>query len=130
MSTLLLSTIGPATLPSTASQQKARSPSQQVLNAVLHANCLLSCTCIVKIVWHAECDFWNVSAGRNQQAGTSGSSRIPQTGYLLFDNAPNSQALLKKLREFNQTLAASTDTQAISLSQEQSTSALDHLVAR
>ena len=70
------------------------------------------------------------AAGSHQQQASSTTSHIPASSYLLFDNAPNTQAVLKKLREFNQALAASDDTKELSLSKEQSASGLDHLVAR
>lgn len=69
-------------------------------------------------------------AGHSQAASSSIYSQIPQTGYLLFDNAPSSQAILKKLREFSQSLRASSNHKDLALTEEQSSSGLDHLVAR
>ncbi len=67
--------------------------------------------------------------GSNPQTSTS-FSHIPQSGFELFGKALNSQAVLKKLREFSQTLAESDASQGLSLSEEQAGSGLDHLVAR
>jgi len=67
--------------------------------------------------------------GSNPQTSTS-SSHIPQSGFELFGKALNSQAVLKKLREFSQTLAESDASQGLSLSQDQAGSGLDHLIAR
>lgn len=69
-------------------------------------------------------------AGLAQEASSSSFSHIPQTTYLLFDNPVNSPAVLKKFREFSQTLAASSDNKHLELSQEQSSSGLDGLIAR
>jgi hypothetical protein len=67
--------------------------------------------------------------GSIPQTSTS-SSHIPQSGFELFGKALNSQAVLKKLREFSQILAESCTTHGLSLSQEQAGSGLDHLIAR
>ena len=67
---------------------------------------------------------------RRQEAPSSSYRQTPQTGYLLFDNAPSSQAVLKKLREFSQTLGASSDHQNLALTEEQSGAGLEHLIAR
>lgn len=75
------------------------------------------------------CWVWSYVGSMQQQTSIS-SSHIPQTGYLLFDNAPNSQAMLKKLRELSQTLAASDASAGQSLSQDQSDSGLHQLLTR
>lgn len=72
----------------------------------------------------------DIETSSNQDGASSSSRHIPQTGYLLFDNAPSSQGLLKKLREFSQALAASEDSKSLALSQDQASSGLDHLMAR
>ncbi|KAL3142952.1 hypothetical protein ABBQ38_003237 [Trebouxia sp. C0009 RCD-2024] len=72
----------------------------------------------------------DIDSGRRQDTPSSIYSHFPQSGYLLFDNAPSSQAFLKKLTEFNETLTASSDHQHLSLSKEQSSSGLDGLIAR
>lgn len=69
------------------------------------------------------------SLGPRQEASSSSYSQIPQTGYLLFDNAPSSQAVMKKLREFSQSLRASSNHQDLALTEEQSSSGLEHLIA-
>ncbi|KAL0051183.1 hypothetical protein WJX82_003205 [Trebouxia sp. C0006] len=71
----------------------------------------------------------NIDNSSNPQTSTS-SSHIPQSGFELFGKALNSQAVLKKLREFSQTLAESDASQGLSLSQDQAGSGLDHLIAR
>lgn len=76
-----------------------------------------------------KCWVWSYVGSMQQQTSIS-SGHIPQTGYLLFDNAPNSQAMLKKLREFSQTLAASDASAGQSLSQDQSESGLHQLLTR
>ena len=67
--------------------------------------------------------------GSISQTSTS-FSHIPKSAFELFGKALNSQAVLKKLREFSQTLAESDTSQGLSLSQEQAGSGLDHLIAR
>ena len=69
------------------------------------------------------------SIGSSRQP-TSSARQIPQQQYTYFDKPLSATGVLKKLREFNQVLSSTEDTQALAVSPEQSQAGLEQLLTR